>query len=51
MTVNRTTSQTIAKDNFLRSTMGQTRLNSLALLNIERKYANMAVGEKMLKNN
>ena len=32
---------------YLRSTTGQTRLNSLALLNIERKYANMAVGENV----
>ena len=28
---------------YLRSTMGQTRLNSLAILNTERKYSNMSV--------
>ena len=28
--------------NYLRNTMGQTRLSSLALLNIERKYANIS---------
>ena len=27
---------------YLRSTMGQTRLNSVAILNIERKYVNMS---------
>ena len=29
--------------------MGQTRLNSVAILNIERKYVNMSVGKNVDK--
>ena len=34
---------------YLRSTMGQTRLNSVAILNIERKYVNVSVGKNVDK--
>ena len=34
---------------YLRSTMGQARLNSVAILNIERKYVNMSVGKNVDK--
>ena len=32
-----------------RSTTGQTRLNSVAILNIERKYVNMSAGKNVDK--
>ena len=34
---------------YLRRTMGQTRLNSVAILNNERKYVNMSVGKNVDK--